>query len=86
MATLYYANEQDVRDKLLSDPGTSVVSDALIEEWLEAFEAEVDAILTARKYDTVPATNARDVKMIGDKVSDACAARVYRTRFPGKDE
>ena len=50
-----------------------------VEQIVAGLEAEVDGILLAQGYATVPATGPRDVAMLGEQVRMKAAARVYVT-------
>lgn len=67
---------------LLLDLGigpTARMSAADVESIIAGLEAEVDGILLAQGYTTVPATGNRDVEMLGQQVRLKAAARVYVT-------
>lgn len=67
---------------LLLDLGvgpTARLSAADVETLIGGLEAEVDGILLAQGYATVPATGPRDVAMLGQQVRLKAAARVYVT-------
>jgi len=55
------------------------LSAADVESLIAGLEAEVDGILLAQGYATVPATGPRDVAMLGGQVRLKAAARVYVT-------
>lgn len=67
---------------LLLDLGvgpTARLSAADVETLIAGLEAELDGILLAQGYATVPATGLRDVAMLGEQVRLKAAARVYVT-------
>jgi hypothetical protein len=67
---------------LLLDLGvgpTARLSSADVEAIIAGLEAEVDGILLAQGYATVPATGLRDAAMLGQQVRLKAAARVYVT-------
>lgn len=67
---------------LLLDLGVGPVArltEADAEQIITGLEAEVDGILLAQGYATVPATGLRDRAMLGEQVRLKAAARVYVT-------
>lgn len=50
---------------------------AQVEGWLDQLAAEVDSILTARGYSTIPASGTNDKLMIGRYVSQKAAAVAF---------
>lgn len=89
-ATNVYAAASDVQALLNSGSGigatfnaTSVPTLAQVEGWLDAVAAEVDGILRARGYPTIPATGTTDQLMIGAHVAGKAAARAYHAGWGG---
>lgn len=54
---------------------------AQVEGWLDQLAAEVDSILVARGYSTVPASGTNDVLMIGRYVAQKAAALAYHAGY-----
>lgn len=54
---------------------------ARVETWLDQLSAEVDSILTANGYSTVPATGANDILLIGRYVAEKGACMAYSAGF-----
>jgi hypothetical protein len=52
-----------------------------VETWLDQLAAEIDGILSANGYGTVPATGTNDVLMIGRYVAQKGAAMAYGAGF-----
>ncbi len=55
------------------------MGEADVEQIVAGLEAEVDGILLAQGYATIPATGTRDMAMLGQQVRLKAAARVYVT-------
>jgi hypothetical protein len=79
-----YADVPDVQVLLnqlggatLTIDGTSNPTTTTVEKWLDQFSAEVNSILTANGYSTVPATGTDDVLLIGRYVAEAGACKSY---------
>ena len=83
-----YATGADVQAHLnaLGGPGitlgaASVPTLTQAEKWLDQVAAEVDGILRANGYGTVPATGTSDVLMIGRYVAEKVACMVWQAGF-----
>lgn len=59
---------------------------AQVETWLDGITADVDAILRAKGYGTVPATGTNDVLLIGRYVAMEAAYMAYGAGFHFNDE
>jgi hypothetical protein len=52
-----------------------------VAQFQDELAAEVNGVLRAQKYPTVPATGANDVLLIGGLIAQKAAARVWRAFF-----
>ena len=59
---------------------------AQVEGWLDSLAAQVDALLRANGYGTVPATGTNDKLFIGRFVAQKGAGVAYGAAFPYDDE
>lgn len=82
--TNIYADVPDVQVWLnqlggatLTINGTSNPTETTVEKWLDQLSAEVDSILTANGYSTVPASGTDDVLLIGRFVAEKGACMSY---------
>jgi len=87
-----YADGNDVQAHLnvLGGPGITlgVASKPTLtqaEQWLDEVSAEVNAVLTANGYSTIPATGDNDVLMIGRFVAQKVACMVWQAGFMSDD-
>lgn len=76
-----YADAADVAEKLkfagititaMTDP-----TDTEVEGYITSYEAEINGILRAQGYETVPASGANDVELLKPKVAKKVAADVW---------
>jgi hypothetical protein len=86
--TTQYAAVADVQAHLgnLGVPGGFTIGSGTtpttttVEGWLDSIAGEIDAILTARGYGTVPATGTSDKAMIKRYLAQKVAAMVYHAQ------
>jgi hypothetical protein len=88
-----YATVADVQALLNTASGTgitigtaSVPTTSQVEGFLDQTAAEVDSILRARGYGTVPADGANDILMIRRFVAEKAAAETWLAGYGGFDE
>lgn len=91
--TNVYATAADVQALLGPKSGigatfstTSTPTLAQVEGWLDATAAEVDGILRARGYATIPATGDTDKLTIGKHVAEKAAASTYHAGWGGFED
>jgi ABC-type transport system substrate-binding protein len=85
--TTQYAAVADVQATLgnIGAPGGFTIGSGTtpntttVEGWLDQVAGEIDAILTARGYGTVPATGTSDMAMIKRYLAQKVAAMVYHS-------
>ena len=65
--------------------GATVPTSTDVGEWLDQLSAEIDGILTANGYGTVPATGTSDVNMLKRYVAQKAAAMVFHAGFMWDD-
>jgi hypothetical protein len=65
--------------------GSSVPTTTQVEQFLDQVAAEVDAVLSARGYATVPATDATDILFLRLHVSMYAAVLTYAAGFGSDD-
>lgn len=83
-----YADGDDVQAWLDQLGGTTLTLGiastptlARVETWLDQLSAEVNSILTAQGYSTVPATGTNDALMIGRYIAEKGACMTYGAGF-----
>lgn len=73
-----YISEAEVIELILDQArGVHNVTTAQVGEIIDGIEGQIDGVLLAQGYTTVPATGARDVAMLGYQVGRKAAATVY---------
>lgn len=88
--TNVYAEASDVQALLESVSGIGMTfssstkpSLSQVEGWLDDVAAEVDGILRAKGYATIPATGDTDKRMIGMHVAEKAAVATYHAGWGG---
>lgn len=82
-----YAALDDIVVRLESWPGlatfdgTTTPTEAEVLEFIDQVEGEVDGVLSAEGYITVPATSTQDVNLLKRYVADEVAAIVWSTKY-----
>lgn len=73
-----YISEAKVIELILDQArGVHNVTMAQVGEIIDGIEGQIDGVLLAQGYTTVPATGVRDVAMLGYQVGRKAAATVY---------
>lgn len=86
-----YAAIADVTARLQNWPTLSAFSDsskpteAQVTAFINQIEGEVNGVLSAEGYETVPATGADDVALLKMYVADKVAAKVWGVVYAGTD-
>ncbi len=82
-----YAAVSDIVSRLQAWPGlatfdgTTTPTDTEVGEFINQVEGEVDGVLSAEGYPTVPATAASDVNLLKRYVADEVAAMVWGVKY-----
>ncbi|MFA7386080.1 MAG: hypothetical protein WCZ87_00310 [Thiohalobacteraceae bacterium] len=83
-----YATVADVQALLRSASGAgvtigpdSVPTQDDVENWLDQVSAEIDGVLHAQGYETVPATGARDVQVLKRYTAEKSAAITWHAHY-----
>ena len=76
-----YADAADVAEKLklagITIDDSSDPTDTEVEDYIASYEAEIDGVLRAQGYPTIPASGTKDVNMLKQKVAMKVAAVVW---------
>ena len=76
---------QALLSTLLIIDEASAPNETTVQLFLDQTASEVDGILIAQGYDTVPATGERDAALIGGFVAMKAAAKTWHAALPGDD-
>lgn len=58
---------------------------ATVEDWIDQVEAEIDGVLRAQGYETIPATGTQDVKLLSRYVAEMVAYFAWKEAYGHAD-